>query len=136
MLFLQFTAILDLIDNSLDASIKHIDQNFRGVCHITPDTYTCDDSQWTITKTTGLTIVNNCFTQPRPLQQCLEIYDSSKVDSGKDSVGENGVGLKQACATLSDVSFVWIKSCEGDYSGNIRCELGIVAEMLQKAEGA
>lgn len=82
-----------------------------------------------------MTIINNCFTRPRPLRQCLEIYDSSKVDSGKDSVGENGVGLKQALATLSDVSFVLVKSLEGD-EGGVKCELGIVAERLQKAEGA
>ncbi len=133
---LQFTAILDLVDNSLDASIKNIDQGFLGRCFISPDTHTYNDdnNDWDISITTGITIINNCISKPRPLQQCLEVYDSSKVDSGKDSVGENGVGLKQACATLSDSSFVLIKSDEGH--GEITCELGIVAEMLQKAEGA
>lgn len=65
----------------------------------------------------------------------MEIYDSSKVDSGKDSVGENGVGLKQATATLSDSSFILIKK-DGFNKGDIVCELGIVAEALQKTEGA
>ena len=58
------------------------------------------------------------------------------MDSGKESVGENGVGLKQACATLSDVNFVLVKSVDENGGGSIGCELGIVAEMLQKMEGA
>jgi hypothetical protein len=66
----------------------------------------------------------------RPLQKCLEVYDSSKVDSGADHVGENGVGLKQACATLSDLSFVLVKN-----GSNKKCELGIIAEQLQSTEG-
>jgi len=133
----QFTAILDLVDNSLDASIQNIDQNFHGKCHVSPDTYTYhDEFHNIITKTTGITIINNCITKPRPLQRCLEIYDSSKVDSGKESVGENGVGLKQACATLSDVNFVLVKIVNEDGDGSIGCELGVVAETLQKAEGA
>lgn len=125
------------MDNSLDASIQNIHQNFHGKCHVSPDTYTYhDEFDNTITKTTGITIINNCITKPRPLQRCLEIYDSSKVDSGKESVGENGVGLKQACATLSDVNFVLVKIVNEDGDGSIGCELGVVAETLQKAEGA
>ena len=67
-------------------------------------------------------------------------------------MGENGVGLKQACATLSDTNFVFVKSVlnsqgDDDSDGSdllggdkttmtIRCELGFVAEVLQKVEGA
>ena len=60
------------------------------------------------------------------------------------------MGLKQACATLSDVNFIFVKSILGrqedsDSDGSdlvdgskttIRCELGFVAEVLQRAEGA
>ncbi|KAL7522461.1 hypothetical protein ACHAWX_007150 [Stephanocyclus meneghinianus] len=127
----QFTAILDLIDNSLDASIEGIDQGFIGRCHIRPDTYTYREENWTLEKTTGIAIINNCIKTMRPLQKCLEIYDSSKVDSGADHVGENGVGLKQACATLSDRSFVLMKN-----GSDANCELGIIAEQLQRNEGA
>lgn len=124
-------AILDLIDNSLDASIEGIDQGFIGRCHIRPDTYTYREENWTLEKTTGIAIINNCIKTMRPLQKCLEIYDSSKVDSGADHVGENGVGLKQACATLSDRSFVLMKN-----GSDANCELGIIAEQLQRNEGA
>ena len=46
------------------------------------------------------------------------------------------MGLKQACATLSDVNFVLVKSVDENGGGSIGCELGIVAETLQKIEGA
>ncbi|KAL3782830.1 hypothetical protein HJC23_011163 [Cyclotella cryptica] len=127
----QFMAILDLIDNSLDASIEGIDQGFVGKCHINPDTYSYQEENWALEKTTGIAIINNCIKTMRPLQKCLEIYDSSKVDSGADHVGENGVGLKQACATLSDRSFVLMKN-----GSDSNCELGIIAEQLQRNEGA
>ena len=65
-----------------------------------------------------------------PLQKCLEVYDSSKVHSGATHVGENGVGLKQACATLSDRSFVLVKNEKKKL-----VELGIIAEELQSSEG-
>lgn len=45
-------------------------------------------------------------------------------------MGENGVGLKQACATLSDRSFVLVKN-----GSNSACELGIIAEDLQSTDG-
>ena len=45
-------------------------------------------------------------------------------------VGENGVGLKQACATLSDRSFVLVKNEKKKL-----VELGIIAEELQSSEG-
>ena len=80
--------------------------------------------------TTGLCIVNNSPREIRPLTQVLEVYNSSKINSGAGAIGENGVGLKQGCATLSDLSFVLVKN-----GSNERLELGIVAESLQKAEG-
>ena len=55
---------------------------------------------------------------------------------GRGSGGGSGVGLKQACATLSDVNFVLVKIVNEDGDGSIGCELGVVAETLQKAEGA
>ena len=106
----------------MDASISGQSTGFTGRCHINPDTH----RNSTIT---GITIINNCISEPQPLRKCLEVYDSSKVDSGADHVGENGVGLKQACATLSDRSFVLVKR-RSDI-----CELGIIAESLQSTEG-
>ncbi|KAL3822771.1 hypothetical protein ACHAXA_009645 [Cyclostephanos tholiformis] len=78
----------------------------------------------------GLCIVNNSRRPVRPLRKVLEIYSSSKTYSGARDIGENGVGLKQGCATLSDLSFVLVNNSEGKY-----VELGIIAESLQMAEG-
>lgn len=104
----------------MDASISE-QSDLIGRCHINPDTRN--------STITGITIMNNCIFEPQPLKKCLEVYDSSKVHSGADHVGENGVGLKQACATLSDCSFVLVKR------RNDLCELGIIAESLQSTEG-
>ena len=58
------------------------------------------------------------------------MYNSSKIHSGAHDIGENGVGLKQGCATLSDLSFVLVKNGEEGF-----VELGIIAESLQLPEG-
>ena len=131
-------ALLDLIDNSLDAAIhngKNEDDrhdSFRGKVHVYPDVYESaagyrHDHPAT---TTGLCIVNNSIKQIRPLKNVLEVYNSSKVDSGAGDIGENGVGLKQGCATLSDLSFVLMKN-----GSNKHIELGIVAKDLQRLDG-
>lgn len=177
----KLLALLDLIDNSLDASIitapdsnengEGIDDDneadhgnsrnrrstFTGRIHIYPD----DDGMHeqggvlpmaatsstvaaastaaatttaTVTPTTpsssGLCIINNSFHPIRSLVQVLEVYNSSKIHSGAHDIGENGVGLKQGCATLSDLSFVLVKNGVERY-----VELGIIAESLQLPEG-
>jgi hypothetical protein len=80
--------------------------------------------------TKGLCIINNSFQPIRPLVQVLEVYNSSKIHSGAHDIGENGVGLKQGCATLSDLSFVLVKNGQEGF-----VELGIIAESLQLPEG-
>ena len=76
-----------MIDNSLDATVQEGIQNtpFIGKLHVYADEYK--------SKTTGLCIVNNSIKKIRPLEKVLEVYNSAK--KGADSVGENGVGLKQ-----------------------------------------
>ena len=124
--------MLDLIDNSLDAAIHNGKNNegqqhsFRGKVHVYPDVYEMHDGRAT---TTGLCIVNNSIKSIRPLKNVLEVYNSSKVNSGAGDIGENGVGLKQGCATLSDLSFVLMKN-----GSNSNIELGIVAKDLQRLD--
>eukprot|EP00581_Thalassiosira_minuscula_P010347 CAMPEP_0183704074 /NCGR_PEP_ID=MMETSP0737-20130205/1542_1 /TAXON_ID=385413 /ORGANISM="Thalassiosira miniscula, Strain CCMP1093" /LENGTH=742 /DNA_ID=CAMNT_0025930889 /DNA_START=312 /DNA_END=2543 /DNA_ORIENTATION=+ len=133
----KLLALLDLIDNSLDAAIQCTgkedrDHNtmFVGRVHVYPDVYRASNNGRVGIATTGLCIVNNCVKEIRPLEKVLEVYNSSKVDSGAGDIGENGVGLKQGCATLSDLSFILVKNGSND---NI--ELGLCAESLQKEEG-
>eukprot|EP00584_Thalassiosira_punctigera_P026489 CAMPEP_0172578222 /NCGR_PEP_ID=MMETSP1067-20121228/138625_1 /TAXON_ID=265564 ORGANISM="Thalassiosira punctigera, Strain Tpunct2005C2" /NCGR_SAMPLE_ID=MMETSP1067 /ASSEMBLY_ACC=CAM_ASM_000444 /LENGTH=726 /DNA_ID=CAMNT_0013370913 /DNA_START=415 /DNA_END=2596 /DNA_ORIENTATION=+ len=131
----KLLALLDLIDNALDAGIHGLgngDHNaFVGRVHVYPDVYEVLTGPANVSATTtGLCIVNNCVKKIRPLKKVLEVYNSSKVDSGAGDIGENGVGLKQGCATLSDLSFVLLKN-----GNNANIELGIVAESLQQEEG-
>jgi hypothetical protein len=119
-------ALLDLIDNSLDAAIQGpncgYQHSFQGKVQVYPDTYKGT--------TSGLCIVNNCVNAIRPLEKVLEVYSSSKVHSGARDIGENGVGLKQGCAALCDLSFVLVKNgCDS------MIELGMVAKELQRKEG-
>ena len=181
----KLLALLDLIDNSLDASIitgntnrdkihddndemgengsRNTRSNFVGRVHIYPDDVgiehtvlpnTATSSSTILTaagagandttpttattptpsppssSTNGLCIINNSFHPIRPLVQVLEVYNSSKIHSGAHDIGENGVGLKQGCATLSDLSFVLVKNGVEGF-----VELGIIAESLQMPEG-
>ena len=128
-------ALLDLIDNSLDAAINNGRNDnddlhsFKGKVHVYPDVYYESPGGGRAT-TTGLCIVNNSIKKIRPLKNVLEVYNSSKVNSGAGDIGENGVGLKQGCATLSDLSFVLMKNGSDE-----QIELGIVAKKLQRLDG-
>ena len=85
-------------------------------------------------KTTGLCIVNNSIKKIVPLKDILTVFKSSKRGvTDKDKVGENGVGLKQACAVLSHRSFVMVK--DGVPGADTTIQLGIIARDLQKEEG-
>jgi len=132
----KLQALLDLIDNSLDAAIQANGDgtdrsSFKGRVHVFPDVHEVFEGTSRVSSTTsGLCIVNNCMKKIRPLDKVLEVYDSSKVESGAGDIGENGVGLKQGCATLSDLSFVLVKN-----GSNKNIELGIVAKALQKEQG-
>jgi hypothetical protein len=64
-----------------------------------------------------------------PHERNIELFVSPKKDSKSDAIGENGVGLKQSCAALSDLSFVLVKN------GGGRFELGILAKALQRDDG-
>ena len=101
--------LLDLVDNSLDASCIQKDttnfasaaeeeatiNSFAGRVQIYRDLYEVIPGQ---TYTTGLCIRNNSPAKITPLKEVLKLFISDKSDSGKDTVGENGVGLKQSCA--------------------------------------
>eukprot|EP00574_Skeletonema_japonicum_P000894 CAMPEP_0201740920 /NCGR_PEP_ID=MMETSP0593-20130828/46548_1 /ASSEMBLY_ACC=CAM_ASM_000672 /TAXON_ID=267983 /ORGANISM="Skeletonema japonicum, Strain CCMP2506" /LENGTH=653 /DNA_ID=CAMNT_0048235241 /DNA_START=39 /DNA_END=2000 /DNA_ORIENTATION=+ len=119
-------AFKDLIDNAVDAafddpSVKKENDDFIGRIHINPDVYQ--------STTTGICLQNNCLNSVASLEKVFVVYESSKVDSGADAVGENGVGLKQACAALSDLSFVLVKRANNQLS------FGVIAESLQLQRG-
>ena len=74
--------------------------------------------------TNGLVLTNTCRGEIKPIATVLEVNTRSKKDL-KEQIGENGVGLKQASANLSDLSLVLIKSPS-------KFSLGILWKDLQK----
>ena len=91
---------------------------------------------------TGICLTNNSYRQIKPLEKILEAYSSAKGrdEHGDDhhegdfaeTIGENGVGLKQGCAVLSNLSFVLIRRGDGDAN---KFSLGVIAKQLQRPEG-
>ena len=169
----KLLALMDLIDNSLDAaavdssscrakddgcgsgnSDTSSKDDFIGRVHVYPDVL--HETTTTNNNTTGIILINNSHMSIRPLQSILEVYNSSKTHSGTTHIGENGVGLKQGAATLSDLTFVLVKNRRrgngvGDGGGDSHAlrgnvleeeeeeegviELGLIAESLQREEG-
>jgi len=74
--------------------------------------------------TTGLIIRNNSHSPIADINDVLTVFKSAK-GKASESIGENGVGLKQGCAAVADLSFILIRN-EGELS------LGIIAKQLQR----
>lgn len=145
-------ALLDLLDNSFDAAlepkkseISDIDgeprpdvclsssKSYKGKIVIEADRFPTLLQDKT-NKITGVCITNNSYYEIKTMGRILEAYSSAKgrMEHGDrvfaETIGENGVGLKQGCAVLSDLSFVLMKK-------GTRLSMGIVAARLQKREG-
>ena len=153
-------ALLDLLDNSFDASISKLDfksanetksysssssdhddsdedddkiqEFFEGKIHISALNYNdvfdaSADHLINKHKKSGILIMNNSEKPIKPISKILEVYHSTK-GKRSDTMGENGVGLKQGCATLSDLSFIISRNKQ-------ILEIGLIAASLQKEEG-
>lgn len=107
-------ALLDLFDNAMDATMQDNNDQFRGKI----DIYRDDDSD------DALCMRNNCV-QPIPtLEKVLEVFGSQKTAT---DIGENGVGIKQACAAVSDLSIVLTKNQDV-------IQIGFICKELQTME--
>mmetsp|Transcript_9335 Transcript_9335/g.20219 ORF Transcript_9335/g.20219 Transcript_9335/m.20219 type:complete len:754 (-) Transcript_9335:1826-4087(-) len=123
--------LLDLIDNSVDGATIQERPGFTGRVHIYPDVHeqlVTNRKGSKFISTTGLCIRNNSPHKIVPLSEALVVHNTTKVDPTE--IGENGVGLKQACAALCDLSFVLVKN-----GSDANIEMGIVAKSLQREEG-
>jgi hypothetical protein len=92
-------AFLDLLDNAVDASwslLEHSAEKPR--IQIDIDNQIGSGGIW----------MRNASKYIPPLSEVLQVYKSKK-GSAKDSIGENGIGVKHACASLSDLSLVFCK---------------------------
>mmetsp|Transcript_6212 Transcript_6212/g.10433 ORF Transcript_6212/g.10433 Transcript_6212/m.10433 type:complete len:750 (-) Transcript_6212:1055-3304(-) len=120
-------ALLDLIDNSVDAALlqKGCKSDIPGRVQIYRDVYKHGRHSYT----TGLCIRNNSMNKITSLDLALNhLFSSDKVTP--NTIGENGVGMKQAAASLSDMTFVLVKN-----GSNEELELGIIAKVLQNEVG-
>lgn len=108
-------AAFDLLDNAFDAAPLN-----NGHIHIGADK---DENN----KVRGVYMLNNSEKPVKSIRDVLTVFKSSK-GTHLDAIGENGVGVKQGCATLSDLSFVLSRN-KLDFS------LGVVAFALQKSAG-
>jgi len=62
-----------------------------------------DDYDYILDDDNTLCLHNDCVRPVKELKSILDVYNSSKTDS---AIGENGVGVKQAAAAMSDLSIV------------------------------
>ena len=91
--------LLDLVDNAVDAAMPPKgDDDFTGRVHIYRDLYEVMPGQ---VYTTGLCLRNNSHQKIAPMKEVLQLFISAKANSGSESIGENGVGLKQSCAACA-----------------------------------
>jgi hypothetical protein len=150
-------ALLDLFDNSVDAAMKpDVDDKYKGKIEVEADWWNrsyldgsdSDGSEYEdidgapLDTITGVVITNNSHRPIKTLEKILEAYSSAKgrEEHGEDheegefaeTIGENGVGLKQGCAVLSDLSFVLVRRGEGEAS---KFSMGFIARQLQREEG-
>ncbi|CAB9499330.1 expressed unknown protein [Seminavis robusta] len=109
-------AMLDLLDNCLDATLHSNIEGKVVMKKLEPN---------------GIVIINNSAKPIKPLKDVLVVYGSTKgvgKNAKRDAIGENGVGLKHGCATLSDANFVITRN-------GPMYSLGVIAKSLQTKEG-
>lgn len=111
-------ALLDLFDNSMDATMCGDHKNLKKI-HMFGDVHPKDANE-----ETGLCIINSCAHRIPPLKEVMRVFKSLKHTQ---QIGENGVGIKQACAALSDLSFVLTKN-KSEFS------LGLISRGLQEED--
>jgi hypothetical protein len=127
-------AFLDLLDNAVDAvdiDAHHANHDNKFNNNNNDDDEDENDSTSTLARAyisidserAGISLINTCAKEIPVLQKIFELYSSKKGDTPE--IGENGIGLKQGCACLSDLSLICTKS---DYK---TFQLGIIAKSLQ-----
>ena len=75
----------------------------NGSSNSNSDNNDIDDYDYILDDDNTLCLHNDCVRPVKELKSILDVYNSSKTDS---AIGENGVGVKQAAAAMSDLSIV------------------------------
>ena len=129
-------ACLDLLDNCFDAALA----TTASASTIRPGRVLLESRSF-VGRQNGIVIRNNSQMPVKNLEDVLTVYKSSKnahtqeqtqqqllPTHKKDAIGENGVGLKHGCATLSDTSLVITRN-------HTRVQMGVIAKKLQSSQG-
>jgi len=111
-------ALLDLFDNAIDATLH---DEFDGKIQVYRDPALNGEG-----RCDGIVLRNNCSRPIPKLSTVLTVFGSEKR---ADQIGENGVGVKQACAALSDLSLILTKDKGKKFS------IGFLFKDLQSANG-
>lgn len=111
-------ALLDLFDNAIDATLH---DDFDGRIEVYRDPPLKGEG-----RSDGIILKNNCSRPIPKLSTVLTVFGSEKR---ADQIGENGVGVKQACAALSDLSLILTKDKGKNFS------IGILFKDLQNSHG-
>ncbi len=123
-------ALLDLFDNAVDASWTLLGDRDDPNSEIQKPKIRVDIDRY---GRNGV-VMRNASTFIPPLQQVLQVYKSSKAGEGDNSIGENGIGVKHACASLSGLSFVFTKTTDPS-DGSCTLSMGILMQELQRDDG-
>ena len=123
-------AMLDLVDNALDAAVGgggnndddagsssssnnnyyyYRPQNSSRIVINYDKPYSAHHYNQSNNETTGLVMTNNSVEPIKSMHEILRVYNSRKTNDNGQHIGQNGVGLKQGCATLSPCSFCLVK---------------------------
>ncbi len=123
-------ALLDLFDNAVDASWALLRDESDPNTKKTKPKIRVDLDRY---GRNGV-VIRNASAYIPPLHQVLQVYKSSKAGEGDNSIGENGIGVKHACASLSGLSFVFTKTtAPNDESCTL--SMGILMQELQRDDG-
>ncbi len=123
-------ALLDIFDNAVDASWTLMRDESDPNTKKTKPKIRVDLDRY---GRNGV-VIRNASTYIPPLHQVLQVYKSSKAGEGDNSIGENGIGVKHACASLSGLSFVFTKTTDPN-DESCTLSMGILMQELQRDDG-
>ena len=127
----QIQAVLEIVDNGIDAAT--ITSHLRAQLQTRHSQRRASFEPQILrvfmdSHSKGLIVQNSCLKEVAPMKEVLMLHNSKK--QATNQVGEFGVGINQACANVSDLSFILTKSWIAS-EGNHRLELGILSKDLQ-----
>ena len=106
----QIQAVLEIVDNGIDAAT--ITSHLRAQLQTRHSQRRASFEPQILrvfmdSHSKGLIVQNSCLKEVAPMKEVLMLHNSKK--QATNQVGEFGVGINQACANVSDLSFILTK---------------------------